>query len=230
MQLDPLLLHALDLALAPRHRLVSRTTAPSRAAVAVLLRSTPDGPEVLFIHRSEHPSDPWSGHMAFPGGRLDPTDPNEQAAAERETSEEIGLLLSEDARLLGRLDEIQARTREGRLPLAIAPFVYELDTKRLPRLSDEVQSILWVPLPELYAARNRAALSYPIAGKTYSLPSIRFQERVIWGLTLRIVGDLLYRLADGPFQSWLRAALGLPQDQPLLPDPASLFQEISGHP
>src|SRR5258706_15931093 len=44
----------------------------SRAAVALILRDGPQGIEVLFIRRAEHPQDPWSGQMAFPGGRAEP--------------------------------------------------------------------------------------------------------------------------------------------------------------
>ncbi|NNL85157.1 MAG: NUDIX domain-containing protein, partial [Myxococcales bacterium] len=49
--------------------------------------------EVLFIERARHPDDPWSGHMALPGGRLDPVDASLRAAAERETREEVGVEL-----------------------------------------------------------------------------------------------------------------------------------------
>ena len=54
--------------------------AERRAAVAVVGRSGPSGDELLFIHRAEHPLDPWSGHMAFPGGMVDPGDADPLAA------------------------------------------------------------------------------------------------------------------------------------------------------
>ncbi|MFN7699333.1 MAG: NUDIX domain-containing protein [Deltaproteobacteria bacterium] len=48
-----------------------------RAAVAAILRErAPGAPEVLFIRRAEKPGDPWSGHMAFPGGKQEPGDPD----------------------------------------------------------------------------------------------------------------------------------------------------------
>ncbi|MEZ5557393.1 MAG: hypothetical protein R3E86_02440, partial [Pseudomonadales bacterium] len=49
-----------------------------QAAVAVILREVPAAgdcqTEILFIQRAQKDGDPWSGHMAFPGGHLDPTD------------------------------------------------------------------------------------------------------------------------------------------------------------
>ena len=59
--------------------------------LAAILREGPESAEVLFIRRSEQPGDPWSGHMAFPGGRQAPTDRELLDTARRETLEEIGL-------------------------------------------------------------------------------------------------------------------------------------------
>jgi 8-oxo-dGTP pyrophosphatase MutT (NUDIX family) len=63
-----------------------------QAAVAVVFREGAQRrPEVLFIKRALHPADPWSGHIAFPGGRVDLDDATVRSAAERETLEEVGL-------------------------------------------------------------------------------------------------------------------------------------------
>ena len=85
-------------------------TGRRRAAVAVALHDASDGPEALFIERAERFGDPWSGQMAFPGGRVDPGDSGPRAAAERETLEEVGVDLS-GAELLGRLGDIDAGVR-----------------------------------------------------------------------------------------------------------------------
>jgi 8-oxo-dGTP pyrophosphatase MutT (NUDIX family) len=84
-------------------------TSPSNqgAAVAVVLREADGGPEVLFIERARRAGDPWSGHMAFPGGRIDPEDAHARGAAERETREEVGVDLA-GAEPLGRLDDLRA--------------------------------------------------------------------------------------------------------------------------
>src|SRR5437868_134308 len=100
------MLGALRQALSAEPRRVPHEMAPRRAAVAAVLRQGEIEPEVLFIHRAEHPLDPWSGHMAFPGGRVEPQDASEQAAAERETEEEVGLRLAEAAVRAGRLNDL----------------------------------------------------------------------------------------------------------------------------
>ena len=66
-----------------RPQLLSHREDMKRAAVAAVVRDRDEGAELLLIHRAEHPHDPWSGHMAFPGGRMDPGDDSELEAAIR---------------------------------------------------------------------------------------------------------------------------------------------------
>src|SRR5688572_15001632 len=91
------------------------------AAVAAILREVPgmSAAELFFIRRAEHPQDPWSGHIAFPGGRRDPGDPNLLATAMRETLEEVGIDLSR-AKLLGRLPDVPSFSRSKRANLIVA--------------------------------------------------------------------------------------------------------------
>ena len=74
------------------------------AAVAAVLRVV-DEPELLFIKRAEVAHDPWSGHVAFPGGRMEPDDESLEATAIRETFEELSLDLKA-GQMLGRLDDL----------------------------------------------------------------------------------------------------------------------------
>src|SRR5690606_30206562 len=62
--------------------------------------------ELLLLRRAEHPRDPWSGHLGFPGGRVEPGEGPLEAAV-RETFEEVGVELAAE-HLLGRLDDLAA--------------------------------------------------------------------------------------------------------------------------
>jgi len=74
------------IALAARPPLIVDDPTRPRAAVAVVLRDgEARGAEVLLIERARHEGDPWSGHMAFPGGRVEPVDPDSRAAAKART-------------------------------------------------------------------------------------------------------------------------------------------------
>ena len=75
--------------------------------MALVLRDAERGMELLFIRRAEDPKDPWSGQIAFPGGRAEPGDDHLQATAVRETLEETRLDLASAGECLGALDEVQ---------------------------------------------------------------------------------------------------------------------------
>src|SRR6266581_316587 len=80
----------------------------ARAAVAVVLREGAEGAELIVIHRSHRRGDPWSGHMALPGGRQDAADRDLVATVTRETREEVGVDLERHGELLGNLDDLRA--------------------------------------------------------------------------------------------------------------------------
>jgi 8-oxo-dGTP pyrophosphatase MutT (NUDIX family) len=74
-------------------------------------------PEVLFIKRASRPGDRWTGHVALPGGKRDPEDEDDKAAAIREASEEIGLdLTTDDCICVGNLPERVVTTSWGSVP------------------------------------------------------------------------------------------------------------------
>lgn len=163
-------------------------TGGGRAAVAMVLRTSSSGLEVLFIERSEHPGDPWSGHMAFPGGRLEPDERDPRCAAERETSEEVGLDLS-SAEPLGRLDDLHGRRAAGVPALVISGFIYHLAD--VPPLcpNDEVGAAFWFPVRALRDDARHVAYALPVAGEL-RFPGIRVGEaepHVVWGLTYRFL-------------------------------------------
>ena len=129
-----------------------------QAAVAAVARDTERGVELLFIRRAERSGDPWSGHMAFPGGRVDPGDADPLAAAVRETREEIDLDLRAHAELVGELSDVPAMAHGKPLPMVVVPFVFAMNTAALPTLNPnhEVQETLWVPLEFCRVAESHA--------------------------------------------------------------------------
>ncbi len=172
---------------------------PRQAAVAIVLRQPPSGLEVLFIRRAEREGDLWSGHVAFPGGGVEPGEGIEEAAV-RETGEEVGIDLRSLAVRLGALDEIQAIGRGRAVGLSIQPWVWALHREPGPfRLSDEVASAHWVRLADLLDPARRAPFPYVHEGVQLVLPSLDVDGLVIWGLTYRMLSTFAGMLGDPGF-------------------------------
>jgi 8-oxo-dGTP pyrophosphatase MutT (NUDIX family) len=176
-----------------------------RAAVAAVLRERarprgragePGELEVLFIRRAERAGDPWSGHMAFPGGRHEPADPDLVATALRETAEEIGVALGEHGELLGRLDDVPAYARGQRTGMVVTPFVWLLRETPAFAPNREVDEIHWASVPLLMSGEVDTTIDYPWGGQTLKLPGYRVGERIVWGLTHRMLSLLFERLAS----------------------------------
>lgn len=169
-------------------------THKTRAAVAMIVSSCAQGLELLFIVRAAHELDPWSGHIAFPGGKLEEGE-KECEAAGRETFEEVGIDLN-DAVYLGRLSDIVGLN----LPVQVSCCVFGLErTGFTPVLSDEVKEVFWIALEEL-ADKNRHVLSPVIFGeRTMEVPAIALTyppEPVLWGITHRLVMQFLEIVSD----------------------------------
>lgn len=164
-----------------------------RAAVAIVLRDGGAGIEVLFIHRADHPDDPWSGHMAFPGGRAEDGEAPLLTAI-RETAEEVGLDLGR-GELLGALDELQA-VRRIPIDLAIAPFVFRVAPEASLHPNQEVRSLCWLGLDDLLGERFRSTYDYSELGGVLRFPCFRVDDKVIWGLTYRMFSELATRVRE----------------------------------
>lgn len=183
-----------------------------RAAVAMILRGAARAPEVLFIERAERSGDPWSGHMAFPGGRVDPGDAGARSAAEREAREEVGLDLR-GAERLGRLDDLHGRHHAGVPRLLISAFVYHLPDPPPLAPNREVRDVLWFPLVELQ--RPERHVPWRIQGyQGPSFPGIVVGDpdrQVVWGLTYRFL-EVFFRTVGRPLPDrWgERAGAGSP--------------------
>ena len=169
----------------------------ARASVAMALGQGRDGVELLLIQRATRDDDPWSGHMALPGGRRDPDDADVMATAVRETREEVGIDLAVDAEPIGRLDELRAIARHRPLDLVISPVVFALRHPVVLTLSPrEVESAVWVPLSFFGSPGARATHSRTLDGVASDYPAFRYERYTIWGLTHRILEGFLGVLRD----------------------------------
>lgn len=179
-------------AFASRPPQVLPTTDHRQAAVALILRSGDAGLELLFIRRAQHEGDPWSGDLAFPGGKVDAGDGGPRQAAERETREEIALELAQ-AEFLGRLDDILG----AYLPVLISCFVYHLPQPQPIRCNHEVREVHWLPL-SLVADRSRwREATFNYRGAENSHPTIDLLgpgHPPLWGITYRLLTQFLHRL------------------------------------
>jgi len=160
-----------------------------QAAVSIVIRSGADM-QILLIRRAESEGDPWSGHMALPGGRRDPSDRDLLQTAIRETLEETGVHLDNDGVLLGRMDPLVPATI--RLPpISIVPFVFGVPGGICARAaSPEVDQIFWTPLSQLWSPEASGTVDIQLGDMTRTFPCLREGGNVVWGLTYRILRNL----------------------------------------
>ncbi|MDZ7783073.1 MAG: CoA pyrophosphatase [Halioglobus sp.] len=161
-----------------------------RAAVAMILQVRRGELHILMIERAERKGDPWSGHMAFPGGRMEKGDANGFEVAVRETAEEVGLQLGPEDECIGRLSEISARPGAG-LGMVVTPFVFRLERTARFALNHEVAEVVWVPLEFLLDEDNRKETTWEYRGARISVPCYFYRGRRIWGLSLMMLYELM---------------------------------------
>lgn len=159
------------------------------ASVALIFAGGDRDLQLCFIKRAERAGDPWSGHMAFPGGRAAVSDPSPQAVAERETTEEVGINLAEGS-LLGRLPSLPVLRLGLDTGMMLYPFAYHLqETPEGLTLSDEVAEAYWIPVAYLWDPVNADRVEWKVEGATLKYPAIRYKQSRIWGLTYRILQE-----------------------------------------
>jgi 8-oxo-dGTP pyrophosphatase MutT (NUDIX family) len=169
------------------------------AAVAVVLRAHPEDLEVLLIKRARDPRDPWSGHMALPGGRRDAADPDLAHTAVRETLEETGVELTRDppTHPLGVLERVAPLSAP--LPkIRISPFVFAVSPGTEARAaSPEVARVHWTPVRSLLDPSAHDRVRFDVPGGARDFPCYRVHGEIVWGLTYRILSDFLGRMNGG---------------------------------
>jgi len=165
------------------------------AAIALVLRLGALGePELLMIKRAEAENDPWSGHIACPGGRAEPGDRDLAHTAMRETWEETGIDLEREGRLLGTLDDVSPSSPV--LPsIVVRPFVAAVPAAVEIMQSAEVAVAFWVPLSALRAEAGWAMGSVTVRGTRRDVRTFTHGEHLVWGLTERVLRQLLARMS-----------------------------------
>ncbi len=167
------------------------TVPARRSAVAAVVRRVGPAPEILLMTRIEHAADPWSGQVSLPGGRRALGDADLLATAVRETREEVGLDLGAHARLLTRLAPVSAVARGTILPMDITPWVFRLERDAPLVPGAEAREAFWLPLDRVVAGALDARHVYVGERGPREMPAWNFEGRVIWGLTHRMIGELL---------------------------------------
>lgn len=165
-----------------------------RASVALCLRDNGGVIELLMIKRAERIGDTWSGQMAFPGGRMDPEDVNSFAAAMRECDEELGIDIAPYTHFLCRLHDVQALGGGRQLPLLVSPFILSMHTMPEFKPNHEVAEIVWIPLEYFRRVGNRNYFEMNHKGIDYALPCYMYRGYRVWGMSLRMIEELLNRL------------------------------------
>ena len=162
------------------------------AAVLVPIVNRPAGLQILLTERSldlpDHP-----GQISFPGGRVEPQDPDDAAAALREAQEEIGL---DPARveILGELTTYETVTGYRVAPVVgwvEPPFELRLDAK-------EVASAFEVPLAFLLDPANHLRHFRMLGELRRDYWAMPYGERYIWGATAAMLLILERTLKAAP--------------------------------
>ncbi len=172
-----------------RCKLLDPDSSKLTASVAVPVRDSGAGLELLYLLRTQREGDPWSGHISFPGGKIDASDAGPREAAIRETQEETSLDLTK-ADFVCRLDD-QA-THFNRVH--VAAFVFTMANAPTLSLNHEIRSAFWVPLADLMDEGRyiRTVVSGEWGKREVPAIDLLDGERpVLWGLTYRFTAQIL---------------------------------------
>lgn len=157
-----------------------------RAAVLVALTREPDPRVLLTVRSAELPT--HRGQIAFPGGSLEAGESVVDGAA-REAWEEVGLCPA-SVSVLGELDDVF--TPVG---FHVTPVLARIPARPALQLSGEVAQILLPPLSQLRALTPSREVRQMPDGQPAVLYRYPWQGHDIWGMTARVLHDLL---TDGP--------------------------------
>ncbi len=127
--------------------------------------------------------------MALPGGRREPADADLVDTAIREAMEEVGLSLARE-QLAGPLADVIPRT-PTLPPVAVRPYVFVIPSRPPLTLNPEVSAAAWVPLDHLLHPGSYHAVQLELRGESREFPAYHLEDAFVWGMTERILTDLL---------------------------------------
>jgi 8-oxo-dGTP pyrophosphatase MutT (NUDIX family) len=153
---------------------------PVPAAVLIALVRRAAGLSVLYTERSPDLRS-HSGQIAFPGGRIDPTDIDAADAALREAAEEVAME-RQDARVLGYMPRYFTGTN-----YLITPVVALVEPSRpfVPN-PGEVRSVFEVPLERLMREESYGTFRIKRGEREHTTWQIQHGELTIWGITANL--------------------------------------------
>ncbi|GJM17602.1 MAG: coenzyme A pyrophosphatase [Thermodesulfobacteriota bacterium] len=161
------------------------------ASVMMILKKSDPGYSLLFIKRPESEKDPFSGHMAFPGGSMEKDDSSKLETAIRETHEEVGINITQSARIIGTLHDVNPNNPRAR-NYVVTPYLSVLNEEVtiIPE-AKEVETTVWVPMRHLVDDRNKEIRIRERDGRQVEDYAYNYEQYLIWGMTGRILHQFL---------------------------------------
>lgn len=163
-----------------------------KAAVGVILAPDIHRQELtaLFVKRKTSATDHWSGHMAFPGGMMKNGE-NSLKTARREVLEETKIDLQK-CEFIGCLNNLHT----GNNSVVVSPLVFFTSAQISVTIQHrEIEDYVWIPVSFFSEKSNIRMMQTEISGVRREFVSFPYKSKyVVWGMTLRVVCDMLDRM------------------------------------
>lgn len=164
---------------------------PRQAAVLVLIYPDADSGLNLILTKRTDSLRGHSGQVSFPGGSVDDDDASYEAAALRETCEELGICDTSTIQILGRLSTLWIPPSN----FEVVPIVAYID--HLPKIIPspfEVAKVLHMSLSALIDDATKCTTPMTFRGQTWDVPYYDVDDHVVWGATCAMLSEFEQRL------------------------------------
>ena len=153
----------------------------ANAGVAVIFRMNLGKLELLLVKRAVISGDPWSGDMAFPGGKKGVQDKDIIDTVTREVLEETSIDVRKSC-YLGMMPHVDSTVRQN---ISVVPLVFVLEKTLEVKINEELSSYQWTEFDKLKWRRGRSLV------KENDVPVFDVGDERVWGLTYRMLKKLL---------------------------------------